>query len=250
MAIRDFSAFNAGLTVAGGTGISGNGAWSAIGLIRPRSQGGTVRPYLSLNNGFSRALTISNDSSTLDPGLIQVSDAVATSVTFPFGTTPPNNAWAVIGLSHAAGTTTPRGHYADGTNTPLHVDASGTFPNIATAIDSVSFANAPSPPSTLYDWWRDNYQGGWAWWTGVTMDDATFNGMVATAQSWFDAGPAAMWLLNQADEATAVADLIGSWDQTNQTDTDAITGSDPAFFNFAVSTAPPAWTYGYEVVIG
>lgn len=142
-----------------------------------------------------------------------------------------NDTWLIAAVSKAAGTVAPRFHkYLYSTTTWVHANSGSTMADGGTPGASGTlrfgqwgtalFFNGRVAAGAIYN---------------QVLSDATLEGLTADAQSWLDAGPTGMWLLNQAATTTPVDDVTGNGaDETAIVGTNVIVGDDPPGFDFTL----------------
>jgi hypothetical protein len=133
----------------------------------------------------------------------------------------PSDGWVIVGVSRAAGTTTPRFHiYRSLDQTWTHVDGAGTTPN-PTAQATIRFggrqdgarlgallAVAAQYDAALSDAQFETLNGGYRWSYGVL-------------------GPTALWEFNLPSVETPLNDMMGTADEIEGVGTTVVFNDDP-----------------------
>jgi hypothetical protein len=174
------------------------------------------------------------------------------------GINPGITAWKLVVVRKATGTATPRFSVYDYT--------SGAWTHAAGAS---TLADSSSPPGSggqirfTYQGTADFFGGKIAaralWanslpWTADSAGDLAIeaSGLNVSAYYWKQKNPTVFHLFNQASIATSVVDLStgGTGNQSSIIGTTAVTGDDPAGFNFSLTLTPPILELGMDEASG
>lgn len=202
----------------------------ATGAV-PTARAGTwivlFRPY---DSAFDLLTTNTDVMTTLATaagvqGLFLDSGKIFSNADFGAGGTGPTdkNTWYAMAFSKATGSVAVRYHLAALGGSWVHT-ASGTVADGTAGITSIVFGKGPIKAVAKFE------IAAAAVFTGGLADLAIEALGTTSMDTWLAASPVAAWQFNQAATTTAVADLVGSANQT------ALTGT-------TVTTDPVGWTY-------
>ena len=205
-----------------GAGASISGASTLAAIIKPASDG-AVKIALCVGSGTNSKIILG-----LNAGNAVTSQHSGTGRS---GTTTVTAAdgWALIMVTKATGTATPRFHiYEYGTGAAMvHENGGGTAASAAPQTSSAIGYNR----QTNANFWDGQIAVAGAW--AAAFTDAQCETLPYNLEPWFQVQPNGLWILDQASTAMLVNDRTGNG--ANQT---AITGTTVS------ANAVPVWSYG------
>lgn len=242
MAVREINGNNLDfIRMDASFGAMMNGAYSLVAVVRPyastvptpsnvgmaayKTTGGATLSGLSYGGSDRLALYSDTDDSRVVVGT-------------------DSTAWQCCAMTKASGTVAPRFHRANvGTWTWAHGDGGTTVPNNATAV--TRFEVDP--------WWAgaaDSVRFATVAIFTTALSDASIEaiGTTPSTQKLKDLGATNLWDFNQASVATAVADLVGTANQTSISGTTVVTGDDPSGWTFGVSSGTTYTKSGLAII--
>ena len=152
---------------------------------------------------------------------------------FAAGPAPVAATWQLIGYSKAAGTVTPRYHMVtlEGGSAGVwaHQDGTSTSGDWSGPVDALKIGHGQRRGNGLVAaiavYTQTFNDAGWETTLGYTA-----------AQDWFDAAPAGMWLLNQANTSDPVLDVTSGHADQAATTNPAVSASNPPGWDYTIVT--------------
>lgn len=229
MAVREFNPAATDLIACsvGSLGAICNGAYSIIGIVKPLTATANGKAYMGIQVGTSSLLSSFGENSS-------ARQAVYTDAEQADAITNVDTSWQILALSRASGTSTVAfSRKALGTGTWTHASSSQTVANNATTADRIEFGgflaggfgsskDCRIATIAVYN---------------TALSDATIESVQTTpsTQQLADLGAVALWDFNQASTGTALADLVGTANQTAISGTSVVTTDDPTGWTFGLS---------------
>jgi hypothetical protein len=227
MSVREFDGASV-LTLTGGAlGAIANGALSIIVVGKPLTAHGSTDGYVGLQVGGGSIKASLGSGGVLTGGRLALySDTNDSRADVGADTT-----WQILGLTKASGTVAPRFHRKQlGAGSWAQVDGGATAINETGSIDRIDIGAILGSGGLPAD-----IRIGTVAVFAAELSDANVQSIQTTpsTQQLATLGAVGLWDLNQASTATAVEDLVGTFDQSGLTGTTVAGGDDP-----------PGWTFG------